>query len=107
MVVQVIPRRDKDGLNLEWQPKKASDAELKSVKSRLQLYSDPIFLGKDTLPDIKVIDEGDHNAATHSLASGQAAGPAKGQGNNHAQHDNEQGRNEETDYMLKALKRMP
>jgi histidine triad (HIT) family protein len=109
IVIQVLPRQEKDGLNLEWQPKKASDAELKSIKNRLQLYSDPIFLGKDTLPDIKVIhDEHSGGSASHKASAHDSSSPQPRihEAHGHSHHE-EPEKTEEIDYMLKALKRMP
>ncbi|MFH2020537.1 MAG: HIT family protein [archaeon] len=89
VVVNVIPRKDKDGLNLEWLPKKAGDSELKSIKNRLQAYSDAIYLGKDKLPDIKVID--DFKQAEHSSSV----------------HNTNEPKEKTEDYLVKSLRRMP
>ena len=57
VVINILPRKENDNINLEWQPKQVSDAELKTTQSMINSYSDNIFSGKDTLPDIKIKQE--------------------------------------------------
>ena len=57
VVINVLPRKENDKINLEWQPRQVSDAELKTTQSMIKTYSDNIFSGKDTLPDIKIKQE--------------------------------------------------
>lgn len=54
VVIHVLPRKEADNLDFEWTPKQAMDDSLKSMKNKIQIYSDPIFLGKDVLPEIKI-----------------------------------------------------
>ena len=54
LVINVIPRKENDGLNFEWTPKQSSQEDLKAISSRIKNYSDLIFAGKDELPDVKV-----------------------------------------------------
>ncbi len=54
VVINVLPRKENDEIDFEWTPKQISDPALKSLKNKIQIYSDPIFLGKDLLPDVRV-----------------------------------------------------
>ena len=57
LVLNVIPRKENDSLNFEWQPKKASESELKTTQSMIRTFSDNIFSGRDNLPEIKIKQE--------------------------------------------------
>ncbi|MBT3720407.1 HIT family protein [archaeon] len=54
VVINVLPRSENDGLDFEWTPKQSGQQVLESLQKKIQIYSDPIFLGKDELPDIKI-----------------------------------------------------
>ncbi|MBN2367695.1 HIT family protein [Candidatus Woesearchaeota archaeon] len=81
VVVNVIPRKENDPLNLEWQPKQASQEELKTTSSMMKVYAEHIYSGKDKLPEVKIKKEE----------------PAA---------EKEEGKKED-DYLVKGLKRMP
>ena len=57
IVIHILPRKENDNIKVEWQPKQVSDAELKTTQSMIKSFSDNIFSGKDTLPDIKIKQE--------------------------------------------------
>ena len=57
IVINILPRKENDNIKLEWQPKQVSDAELKTTQSMIKSFSDNIFSGKDTLPDVKIKQE--------------------------------------------------
>jgi histidine triad (HIT) family protein len=57
LVLNVIPRKENDSLNFEWQPKKASESELKTTQSMIRTFSDNIFSGRDNLPEIQIKQE--------------------------------------------------
>jgi histidine triad (HIT) family protein len=78
VVLNVLPRKEKDNINLEWQAKKATEGELKTSQSMIKSVSDYIFSGKDSLPEVKLKKEA----------------------------HNEESRQEE-DYTIKSLKRIP
>lgn len=54
VVVHVLPRKEGDKLDFEWSAKQTTEPALSSMKNRIQIYADPIFLGKDELPVTKV-----------------------------------------------------
>ena len=54
LVVHVLPRKEGDGLNFEWQPKQSSPEELKTTLSMMSVYAEHIYSGKDKLPEVKV-----------------------------------------------------
>ncbi len=57
VVINILPRQENDNIKLEWPTKKVSDAELKTTQSMIKSYSDNIFSGKDSLPNIKIKQE--------------------------------------------------
>ena len=57
VVINILPRTENDGINLEWQPKQASDGELKTAQSMIKSIADSIFAGKDNLPEVKIKKE--------------------------------------------------
>lgn len=77
VLLNVLPRKENDGINLEWPAKKASDGELKTAQSIIKSMAEFIFSGKDALPEIKIKKEERHET----------------KGNE--------------DYMIKHLKRLP
>ncbi len=78
VVLNVLPRKEKDNINLEWQAKKATDGELKTSQSMIKSVSEYIFHGKDQLPEAAVKKEVQREEA-----------------------------NPEEDYSVKSLKRIP
>ena len=79
LILNILPRKEGDGINLEWQGRQTADTELKTTKSMMNTFSDMIYSGKDKIPEIKVISE--------------------------TMHENKN--NEEEDYQLKSLTRIP
>ncbi len=77
VVLNVLPRKENDKLNLEWQAKKATEGELKTTQSMIKSYSEHIFSGKDSLPEVKI------------------------------KHETINENKQEEDYMIKGLKRLP
>ena len=57
VILNVLPRKERDNINLEWQAKKATEGELKTNQSMLRSVSDFIFTGKDILPEVKLKKE--------------------------------------------------
>ena len=68
LVINVIPRKEKDGMNFEWPPKKISNDALKAMHGKIKLFSDAIFSGKDKLPTAKVKHD---DYIEHNLVAGQ------------------------------------
>lgn len=82
VVIHVLPRKEEDGINFEWTPRQVPDQSLKAMKNKIQMYADPIFLGKDVLPDVKIKKPESEDKKTSSIE-------------------------EDEDYMIKNLRRMP
>ena len=57
VVINILPRKENDNINLEWQPKQASEGELKTAQSMIKSIADSIFAGKDSLPEVKIKKE--------------------------------------------------
>ena len=81
VVIHVLPRKENDKLDFEWKSKQVTEQSLKAMKNRIQIYADPIFLGKDILPDIKIKKPEPTNHQTSTT--------------------------EEEDYMVQNLRRLP
>jgi histidine triad (HIT) family protein len=60
VILNVLPRKEKDNINLEWQAKKATEGELKTTQSMIKSVSEFFFSGKDTLPEVKIKKETHH-----------------------------------------------
>lgn len=69
LVLNVIPRKDKDGINFEWPPKKIANDALKAIQTKIKIFSDAIFSGKDKLPSAKIKHD-EHDSGSHD-AHGQ------------------------------------
>jgi histidine triad (HIT) family protein len=54
VVLNVLPRQEKDNINIEWQARKATEGELKTSQSMIKSISDFIFSGKDSLPQVEL-----------------------------------------------------
>ncbi len=54
IVLNVLPRKEKDNINFEWPSRKASENELKTTFSMIKNYSEYIFSGKDKISEIKL-----------------------------------------------------
>jgi len=72
VVINVLPRKENDNIKVEWPPKQAADAALKTTQSMIKSFSDSIFAGKDSLPDVKIkkevkIDKDEENYLTKGL----------------------------------------
>jgi histidine triad (HIT) family protein len=110
LIVNVLPRKEGDNLNFEWEPKSAAPEELKTTQSMITMYSDHIFSGKDKLPDAKVeSNKNDHTAPDESKGHEEKQNDSKKEEQgSHKEHDyeNKESKKEE-DYMIKALKRTP
>ncbi len=78
-VINVLPRRENDVLDIEWEPKKADENQLKTTLSMMQTYAHSVFSGKDKLPEVKIKEE----------------------------KTKEKSEDEEEDYLTKSLKRQP
>ena len=77
IVLNVLPRKENDGLNLEWQSRKASNEELKTTQSMIRSYSESIFSGRELAKNVIIKKE-------EPILN-----------------------NSSEDYMIKGLKRMP
>ncbi|MEM2131048.1 MAG: HIT family protein [Candidatus Woesearchaeota archaeon] len=80
LIINVIPRKENDGINFEWSAKKSSENELKTIQSILKTYSDFIYSGKEIKKENISIKEETNDKK-------------------------EQKKTE--DYLIKGLKRMP
>jgi histidine triad (HIT) family protein len=102
VVINVLPRTENDGLNIEWTPKQANEADLKVIANRIKNFSDSIFSGKDELPKTKIkdktksIDKNHDSSQTHKLET-----------NNQSHEDENNDEFEEEDYLLKTFRRTP
>lgn len=79
IIINVIPRKEKDNINFEWPAKKASENELKIALSMIKTYSDYILSDKEKTQKIEI-----------------------------KQNNNEKTSDEKKeDYLIKGLKRLP
>ncbi len=56
-MLHVIPRRENDGLNFQWQPKKSSDDELSTAELQLKEHTGKIGIEKEDKKPIEVKKE--------------------------------------------------
>jgi histidine triad (HIT) family protein len=103
VVVNVLPRKENDGLDLDWQGKKAGESELKAVQSMIRNFSEQIFAGKDVLPNVKLAqshgEQGHMERNDGPEAHQQIERPAHSK---HSEHEKPK-----EDYLVKSLRRMP
>ena len=52
VIVNVIPRKENDGINFEWPTKKASEEDLKSAQDMIGSVIEEVFLGKEKTPTV-------------------------------------------------------
>ncbi|MEM3374422.1 MAG: HIT family protein [Candidatus Woesearchaeota archaeon] len=57
LILNVLPRKENDNINLEWNAKKASENELKTIQSILKTYSDYIYSGQEKKTEVKIKEE--------------------------------------------------
>lgn len=81
LIINVLPRKENDGLNLEWQGRQAADTELKTTQSMMRTFSDAIYSGREKKSEVKVVS-------------------------GHREEEKQEKANEE-DYQIKSLTRIP
>jgi histidine triad (HIT) family protein len=86
VILNVLPRKENDNINIEWQAKKAPDNELKTVQSMLRTYAEHIFSGKDRPIELKPKEE-KHDAHKEKVSTSAEK--------------------KEEDYLIKGLRRIP
>jgi histidine triad (HIT) family protein len=120
LVINVIPRKEKDGLNFEWAPKKISADELKITQNRMKIFSESIYSGKDKLPSTHAKDlhhespaaksahEPKHDAHVQHTSKPDSHGSEHGSHNSHDSHGHGHDiKKPKEDYLTKNLIRMP
>ncbi|MBN1502250.1 HIT family protein [Candidatus Woesearchaeota archaeon] len=57
-LINVIPRKEEDKINFEWEPKKTSDEALKTTQSMIKTFVDAMFDGKSLdVSNVKVKED--------------------------------------------------
>lgn len=55
--VHVLPRRENDGVNLQWPPQQFSDDQLATAKLKLEAFTKSLVLGEEKKPEVIEVDD--------------------------------------------------
>ena len=66
VTISVLPRKENDKLDLEWEPKKATEQELKAVALIIKSASDIVFAAKGSSHSTKTAEHNSHETEYHN-----------------------------------------
>ncbi|MBU0757698.1 MAG: HIT family protein [Nanoarchaeota archaeon] len=54
--INIIPRKEGDGINFEWTPKKVADEKLETTYSMIKSFAEPVF-NNEKVNEVEIIEE--------------------------------------------------